>query len=73
MCPKPRFSDMVGTKLSPTIPADAQSFYLGLDVSLQTGIACLLDALGQEVCLDGASATTNLELRNWCKRSSTSS
>jgi len=49
MCPKPRFSDMVGAKLSPASLADTRPFYLGLDVSLQTGMACLLDALGQEV------------------------
>jgi len=40
---------MAGVKLSPAIPADAWPFYLGLDMSLQTGVACLLDALGQEV------------------------
>lgn len=49
MCPKPRFPDIVGANSSPCSPADTRPFYLGLDVSLQTGMACLLDALGQEV------------------------
>ncbi len=49
MCPKPRFPDVVGATLSPASPVDTRPLYLGLDVSLQTGIACLLNALGQEV------------------------
>jgi len=48
MSAKPRFSNVVGAKFSPVNPIDTQPFYLGLDVSLQTGMACLLDALGQE-------------------------
>ncbi len=47
MCAKPRFSDVVGAK--PVSPVDTRPFYLGLDVSLQSGMACLLDFLGQEV------------------------
>lgn len=53
MVPTTGFPDVVpnvvGVKLSPASPADTRPFYLGLDVSLQTGTACLLDALGQEV------------------------
>jgi hypothetical protein len=48
MCAKPRFSNVVGTNLSPGSPADTYPFYLGLDVSLQTGMACLLDFLAQK-------------------------
>jgi hypothetical protein len=32
-----------------SITAEVRPFYLGLDMSLQTGMACLLDALGKEV------------------------
>jgi len=43
------FCDVVEAKLTPTNLVDTRPFYLGLDVSLQTGMACLLDYLGQEV------------------------